>query len=127
MRTLGSLLIAAALAFAPQSGTQQPTFKSSVALVEVDIIARDKDGRFVSGLTADDFEVLEDGKPQQVQHFYLVTERAAVTIEPRSDVMLPRSPDRTDRRVFVLFFDSDHLSSGSLLRLKQSAMDFVND
>jgi VWFA-related protein len=132
MRSLGSLLIAAALAFAPQpaapqSAAQQPTFKSSAALVEVDIIARDKDGRFVSGLTADDFEVLEDGKPQPIQHFYLVTERAAVTIEPLSDVMLPRSPDRIDRRVFVLFFDSDHLSSGSLLRLKQSAMDFVND
>jgi VWFA-related protein len=137
MRIVGLPLIAAALAFAPQpaapqsaapqSAAQQPTFKSSAALVEVDIIARDKDGRFVSGLTADDFEVLEDGKPQPIQHFYLVTERAAVTIEPRSDVMLPRSPDRTDRRVFVLFFDSDHLSSGSLLRLKQSAIDFVND
>ena len=55
---------------------QQPTFKSTTSLVEVDIIARDKDGRFVSGLTSDDFEVLEEGKPQAIQHFYLVTERA---------------------------------------------------
>jgi VWFA-related protein len=107
-------------------GIQQPTFKSATSLVEVDIIARDKDGRFVSGLTADDFEILEEGKPQAVQHFYLVTERAAVTIEPRSDVVLPRSPDRTDRRIFVLFFDSEHLSGQALLKLKTSAMDFVN-
>jgi VWFA-related protein len=106
---------------------QQPTFKSTTSLVEVDIIARDKDGRFVSGLTADDFEVFEESKPQAIQHFYLVTERAGVTVEPRSDLVLPRSPDRTDRRVFVLFFDSEHLSGGSLLKLKQSAMDFVND
>jgi VWFA-related protein len=107
-------------------GTRQPTFKSAASLVEVDIIARDKDGRFVSGLTADDFEILEEGKPQAVLHFYLVTERAAVTIEPRSDVVLPRSPDRTDRRIFVLFFDSEHLSGQALLKLKASAMDFVN-
>ena len=107
-------------------GLQQPTFKSATSLVEVDIIARDKDGRFVSGLTADDFEILEEGKPQAVQHFYLVTERASVTIEPRSDVVLPRSPDRTDRRVFVFFFDSEHLSGQALLKLKASAMDFVN-
>ena len=40
---------------------QQPTFKSSTSLVEVDIIARDRDGRFVSGLTADDFEVIQLG------------------------------------------------------------------
>jgi VWFA-related protein len=107
-------------------GVQQPTFKSATSLVEVDIIARDKDGRFVSGLTSDDFEILEEGKPQAAQHFYLVTERAGVTIEPRSDVVLPRSPDRIDRRIFVFFFDSDHLSAQALLRLKSSAMDFVN-
>lgn len=114
-----------ALVFAA-AAWQQPTFKSATSLVEVDIIARDKDGRFVSGLTADDFEVFEEGKPQAVQHFYLVTERANVTIEPRSDVVLPRSPDRTDRRILVLFFDSEHLSAQALLKLKRSAMDFVN-
>ena len=106
---------------------QQPTFKSTTSLVEVDIIARDKDGRFVSGLTADDFEVLEEGKPQAVQHFYLVTERANITVEPLSNVVLPRSPDRTDWRILVFFFDSEHLSAQALLKLKRSAMDFVND
>ena len=106
---------------------RQPTFRSTTALVEVDIVARDGEGRFVSGLTADDFEILEDDKPQAIQHFYLVTEKAPLTLEPRSDVVLPRSPDRTDRRVLVFFFDSEHLSPGALLKLKRSAMDFVND
>ena len=81
----------------------------------------------MSGLTADDFEVLEEGKPQAVQHFYLVTERANITVEPLSNVVLPRSPDRTDRRILVFFFDSEHLSAQALLKLKRSAMDFVND
>ena len=39
--------------------------------------------------------------------------------------MLPRSPDQTNRRVFVLYFDSDHLAAG-LARLKQAAMAFVS-
>lgn len=103
-----------------------PTFKSSTSLVEVDIIARDKDGRFVSGLTADDFEVLEEGKPQAIEHFYLVTEQSTSSSEPRPDVVLPRSPDRTERRIFVLFFDSQHLSAGRLIKLKQTAQDFIN-
>jgi VWFA-related protein len=105
----------------------QPTFRSSTSLVEVDIIARDRDGRFVSGLTSDDFEVLEEGKPQSIQHFYLVTEKANITVEPLSTVVLPRSPDRTDRRILVFFFDNEHLSASALLKLKQGAMDFVND
>jgi VWFA-related protein len=105
----------------------QPTFKSATSLVEVDIIARDKDGHFVSGLTADDFEVLEEGKPQTIAHFYLVTETPTTSAEPRNDLVLPRSPDRTDRRIFVFFFDSQHLSSGRLIKLKQTAIDFINN
>jgi len=124
MKPLVAVLIAVTAA---GLAAQQPTFKSTTSLVEVDIIARDKDGRFVSGLTSDDFEVLEEGKPQPIQHFYLVTEKANVTVEPRPDMVLPRSPDRTDRRIMVFFFDGEHLSANALLKLKQSAMDFVND
>jgi VWFA-related protein len=105
----------------------QPTFKASTSLVEVDIIARDKNGRFVSGLTADDFEVLEEGKPQSIAHFYLVTENPTASTEPRADIVIPRSPDRTDRRIFVFFFDSEHLSQQSMLKLKHAASDFVGD
>src|SRR5438105_15835044 len=105
---------------APLAG--QATFRSSTSLVEVDIIVKDKDGRFVSGLTSDDFEVLEEGKPQRIQHFYLVTEHPTTASEPRAEVLLPRAPDQTGRRVFVFMFDSEHLSVATLVRLKQSAM-----
>jgi VWFA-related protein len=111
----------------PQQPSKEGTFRSSTSLVEVDIIVKDKDGRFVSGLTADDFEVLEAGKPQPIQHFYLVTETPTTTRDLQSDVVLPRSPDQTGRRVFLLFFDSDHLSTNSLARMTQAAKDFIND
>jgi VWFA-related protein len=108
-----------------QQSTPPPTFRSATALVEVDIIVKDKDGRFVSGLTSEDFEVLEEGRPQQIQHFYLVTEHASAPGAPQSTVMVPRSPDQTERRAFVLYFDTDHLSATGLARLKQAAMTFV--
>ena len=41
----------------------------STDLVLVPVTARDADGEFVSGLTKDDFTVLEDGKVQQVTSF----------------------------------------------------------
>jgi VWFA-related protein len=122
-----SLAAAPALAPAPAARQQTPpaTFRSATALVEVDIIVKDKDGRFVSGLTWEDFEVLEEGRPQKIQHFYLVTEHASAPGAPQSAVMVPRSPDQTERRAFVLFFDTDHLSATGLARLKQAAMTFV--
>ena len=113
-----------------QSRPQDPapgTFRSSTSLVEVDVIVKDKDGRFVSGLTAEDFEVFEEGKPQPIQHFYLVTETPAPPGEVSAAVVLPRSPDQTGRRVFLLIFDAEHLSAPLVGRLKHAAMQFVNE
>src|SRR6185295_9349142 len=48
---------------------QTPLFRSRINLVLVDVIVRDKSGAVVKGLTADDFDVLEDGQPQRVVSF----------------------------------------------------------
>lgn len=113
----------------PPQPDRRPTFRSATALVEVDVIAQDRNGRFVPTLTASDFEVFEDGQRQTIAHFYLVTRHRGAAIEPAStvtDADGSRGPDRTERRVFVFFFDSDHLSSTSLLKLKNAAISFVN-
>jgi VWFA-related protein len=62
------------LAGAAQQGQAppQPMFRAGVTAVTTDVIARDKDGRFVSSLTAADFEVLEDDVPQTISSFSLV-------------------------------------------------------
>jgi VWFA-related protein len=53
-----------ALAVMPLSG-QQATFRTSVDLVRVDVLATDN-GRPIRGLTAPDFELLDAGVPQQI-------------------------------------------------------------
>ena len=45
------------------------SFRSDVNLVVVDVVVRDRAGAVVRGLTAADFEVREDDKPQQVTSF----------------------------------------------------------
>jgi len=45
------------------------TFHATSRLVLVDVVATDKTGKFVPGLTPDDFTVLEDGKPQRISGF----------------------------------------------------------
>ena len=51
---------------------QAPVFRSGTELVEVYAIVQDSDGKFVSGLTADDFALLEDEQSHDIQLFYLV-------------------------------------------------------
>jgi len=48
---------------------EHPQLKVAVNLVNVSFTVRDSQGGFVPDLTAEDFEVLEDGQPQKVQFF----------------------------------------------------------
>lgn len=67
MRPVLLTLAAAVLlaAHASSSGAQRPTFSSRVEAVRVDVLVTNR-GRPVQGLTAADFEVRDNGVPQQV-------------------------------------------------------------
>src|SRR3954471_14159722 len=55
-----------------QAGSPAPpaaTFKSSVDLVRISAVVRDKKGRFVNDLTSRDFEVLDGGIARSISEF----------------------------------------------------------
>ena len=45
---------------------QAPRFKGGVNVIQLDVAVLDRDGRPIQGLTANDFTVLEDGRPQRI-------------------------------------------------------------
>jgi VWFA-related protein len=75
---LRAALLPAIVASASLLGTaqQQPppsaTFQVEVNFVDVDAVVTDDRGNFVGDLTKDDFELLDDGKPQEISAFSLV-------------------------------------------------------
>ena len=70
-KRISSLFVIAATAAA------QPTFHAATRLVEVDVIARTKDGP-AKGLTKDDFTLLDNGKPQTISLFSIKTSKASI-------------------------------------------------
>src|SRR3990167_4090328 len=50
-------------------GQQQPTFRAGSDLVRVFVTVMDRDGRLVTTLARDDFEVRDYGKPQPITQF----------------------------------------------------------
>src|SRR5947209_13536451 len=62
----------------PQQGQAQPpsappVFRTGINYVRVDVIVSDnKSGQPIDDLKPQDFEVLEDGKPQKVENFKLI-------------------------------------------------------
>ncbi len=51
------------------ASAQQPVVRVTARLVEVDVVALDKSSRAVTGLAAEDFALLEDGRPQAIRFF----------------------------------------------------------
>ncbi|HYN10220.1 MAG TPA: VWA domain-containing protein [Vicinamibacterales bacterium] len=109
-----------------QPAAPQATFRATTALVEVDVIAFDDKGRFVPGLTADDLALLEDGKPQTIQQFYMVTHDGTAAANPTVTANTAQAESRA-HRVFVMLFDEEHLANDSLHRVKKGAEEFIRD
>src|SRR6516165_47225 len=128
-----TLTFSLALTLYGQSAQQPPaqsqpthTFKSSTALVEVDAIMLDKAGKFVPGVKAEDVTLLEDGKPQKIQQFYMVTHdfgnAPGSPVSEYADVA-----DFKTHRLFVILFDETSLANDSLMRAKKGAEQFVRE
>ncbi|MBI2835406.1 MAG: VWA domain-containing protein [Acidobacteria bacterium] len=119
---------AAALSHAASDAPQQPVFRSQTITVQIDAIVQDRDGTFVGDLRLEDFELLEDGKPQRLETLLLVRAPQPQPVEAPPPVVLPgpASVLTNDRRIFVFFFDSEHLSAGGFKRLQAAALDFVS-
>ncbi len=53
-----------------EAGRQdRPSFRSNTRLVELSVVVTDRDRNPVPGLTAGDFQIEDDGKPQKVELF----------------------------------------------------------
>lgn len=108
-----------------------PVFRTGINFVRVDVIVSDKQGRPVADLTKDDFEVLEDNKPQVVQTFKLVTldgnpkpgDDAPRAI--RSDLDEETEAQREDVRIFVFLLDDYHVRRGTSMAVKQPLINFI--
>lgn len=133
MRTTAILLGVLSVALSAQQPSQ-PTFKSGVQLVEVDVRVFDRDGRFVRGLTVDDFELLEDGTLQKIEAIYFVEPTAAPaapgpgTAPPATSPAPAGSPGPVAPQTWIFFFDLNHLTpGGGFDRARQAVENFIRD
>jgi VWFA-related protein len=102
-----------------------------VQLVNVEVWVTDKQDRPVSGLTADDFEVLEDGQPVDITYFAEVREDKPVVssleralAESQGESEPPPAPI-VDPSHLVLYFDQLHLMPASRRQAIQDIQEFL--
>jgi VWFA-related protein len=76
---------------APVRPAQVPTFRSTVMLVPLDVRVTDRDGNPITGLTQQDFTLIENGAKQEIRHFG-VREVATERLEADPSMPLREGP-----------------------------------
>jgi Ca-activated chloride channel homolog len=103
-----SLILILMLATAVTIRAQQPTFRTTVDLVHFGVSVVDKQGKPVTGLKAEDFQVLEGGKPQVLKHF------------------AAGEPEDAPPLHLGLLLDTSGSMSGDIKDARSAAVKFVN-
>lgn len=145
-RAFQSLLVVCCALSSQLSGQTQPTHpplpddvvRVNTELVQTDVTVVDKQGRFVSGLRPEQFELRVDGRSQPLAFFEQVasgssaearqlgaarTANKAALASP--DVKANAGPDRG--RLIFFFVDDVHLAGDSMTRARAVVSHFVED
>lgn len=126
----------------PQPGASE-TFGETidVRVVNVDVWVTDRDGNPVTGLTADDFEVRENGRPVELSNFFEFTdgldastrEREASTFRDRRprqsdlDRFIPAEPPPPEHRLsLMVYIDNNNLTPTDRNRLLPFLRNFLS-
>jgi len=127
----GAAVQTPALRAQDKPGPPEVTFQVEVNYVDVDVVVTDENGKFVSGLAREDFEVFEDGKPQKVDTFTYVE----IPVAPDNAFVIGDRKVSTDSktnrvpfsgRLFVIVLDDQDVSSMRTMQVKKSAKEFVD-
>jgi len=108
----------------PQDVSQPLQHDVSVALKLLQVYVTDKQGKAVSGLSKDDFEIWDDGKIQKITEF----EAHALTLGVRAaETEAPGVPSAPAvNRKYFFFFDFAFNEAAGISTSKKAALDFVD-
>ena len=117
----------------PTPGPQQtPTFRALVDSISVDVTVVDKQGKPVTDLKQEDFEIRETGKPQTIDSFRFIQTPTteARGFEPQqilSQSQMDRETANPANRVFIIFLDDYHTRASNALFIKRELAKFVSN
>lgn len=84
-----------------------------VKVASVEVVVEDKDGNKIPDLTADDFQIFEDGKAQQIEYFTAQENGQAKLVGAEQEEPAETALPTTDRVHMAIFIDDVHLSQNN--------------
>lgn len=116
------------LAVCASLNAQTVTESIEVNVSSVDVIVTDRSGAHVHGLTKDDFELFDNGRPQPITNFSEYRNGAEIDIVAgRAAAPLPAAPAPVVKRpvALLLFIDNQHLQLKTRQRATEAVIRFL--
>ncbi|HYJ91565.1 MAG TPA: VWA domain-containing protein [Pyrinomonadaceae bacterium] len=122
--------------------SQQPTttlpddqvVKINTNLIQIDVTVTDKDGKIVTGLKPEDFQLYENGELQKIANFSFVSKMASSATVSNGNSTLPTNSPRSDQikqgktgRTIALVVDDLNLSFASVYYTRKALNKFVDE
>lgn len=94
-----------------------------VKVASVEVVVEDKEGKKIPGLTAGDFEILEDGVRQQIEYFSAQENGQLVADTQSGENAVPA----TERLHIAIFVDEVHLSPSNRNQVFERLRTYLNE
>lgn len=154
LAALAAVLLLAGMSRPAAQQPETPLFRSGRSLVSIDVVVRDRSGAVVRDLKAGDFEVREEGKPQEVLTFsFEEVATAPAALAAPADLLAgvgerlsneirrpagtaPATPappvpmaasDFAGRRLMILLFDLSSMQPDDVQRAVDAGRAYVKD
>src|SRR6201988_3024746 len=98
-------------------------------LVNIDVIVKDKKGKYISDLKAEDFVITENGQPQKIEFFDAPLSKTN-TAKPGETVVEATStatPTTAPRNYVSLVLDSQNTDLSNLKQVREGAIRYVRE
>ncbi|MGC2236266.1 MAG: VWA domain-containing protein [Pyrinomonadaceae bacterium] len=115
------------------------SIKISTNLIQIDVTVTDKDGKIVTDLKPEDFEVFENGKKQDLTNFSFITvnpqtnklENTAQQKSAKNQISVPLPPVKLKqeevRRTYAIVVDDLGISFDNVGWVKQNLRKFISE
>ncbi|HVF92101.1 MAG TPA: VWA domain-containing protein [Blastocatellia bacterium] len=122
---------------APAKEQDQDTIRLGTSTVQLDVIVTDKSGRRINGLTAADFEVIDEKTPRKIDFFAAFEGSALRSASEAGKAEAAPDAAKGDRagsplvipfqgRFIALLFDTYNISTENFNRARKSLTDYIN-
>ncbi|HET6979371.1 MAG TPA: VWA domain-containing protein [Pyrinomonadaceae bacterium] len=118
-----------ALVFTQIGHAQDDVVKVKSNLVNIDVIVKDKKGKYIFDLKPEDFVITENGQPQKIEFFDAPLSQTETTTPGVTVVEAPTAaPTTTAPRNYIsLVLDSQTTDLSSLTKVREGAIKYVRE